>query len=288
MSLLPGEDLAVTPPKLSPNLFKGNKRKSCADCKGFCLFSGGKDSMVVAHEMEKAGRLAGCIFIDTTCKSFVEEECAKQGWPLHVVSSEMGYRDFIIRYGFPSVSFHHQIMQTLKYHALRIFRREYYEKNKEAPLLFSGIRKFESARRFLNASYDLDYFDGCYWEQPIRLFSTEVRNKKLAEYKATINPVYKVLHYSGECICGSFSSREEIDMIDTFYPRMAAYIRDLEEDVKKYGSKIARRHSSWGNNEGFTDALKQNKMENFVDQMVCANCYDDQVMLAQSGGACST
>ncbi len=249
--------------------------KTCAICpnKGFCLFSGGKDSTVVAHKMEKEKRLEGCIFIDTTigipdCKEFVKEECARQGWPLTIIKSEISYEEFVLRYGFPSVSWHAQAMQALKYHAMRIFRRQYVKENDHPPLLFSGIRKFESARRFKGAVLDKQFLEGCWWEQPIRLYTTELRNKALEENDVHINPIYKILHYSGECLCGSFADNTEKFMIKTFFPDMAKKIEDLENKAHAQGLRYWR----WGNTESYVEAKSQTNLESTL----CSNCFQDR------------
>ena len=71
-------------------------------------------------------------------------------------------------------------------------------------------------------------------------------------------PVYKTMHMSGDCMCGSFSESGEAELLATFHPVLARRIKQLEEKYK----------GRWGNQSSITGALNQSKISSFV----CADC----------------
>jgi len=67
------------------------------------------------------------------------------------------------------------------------------------------------------------------------------------------------MHLSGDCMCGSFSSRGESDWLLLFHPEMAKRFKEME---KKYGGH-------WGNQISMTDMEKQTKLD---EDLICSEC----------------
>ena len=64
-----------------------NNNKGLSYPKVYALVSGGKDSLTTAQVLHEAGKLAGCVALDTGLstpdwKPFVEKVCADRRWPL--------------------------------------------------------------------------------------------------------------------------------------------------------------------------------------------------------------
>ena len=62
--------------------------------KVYALVSGGKDSLSTAQVLHEAGKLQGCVALDTGLstpdwKPFVEKVCAERGWPSYYCGSSI-------------------------------------------------------------------------------------------------------------------------------------------------------------------------------------------------------
>jgi len=247
-----------------------------ADCpdpcpaKLWCLLSGGKDSLTAADTLDRAGDLAGAVFLDTTIGvpdllSHVRKVCADRGWPLEVYRAPVPYEEIVLRYGFPGPAQHGLVMSHLKGRGIRAFAKAH-----PGEALASGVRSGESRRRLGNAR-PWSRFEGVWCHAPILDWSTEAVWAYVERNKLPLSPAYKTLHMSGDCLCGSFARPEEVHMIKTFYPDVADRLRLLEERVVAAGNVGRIRGRRWGGmrkGPGFTAA--QTDLEAFL----CQACAD--------------
>lgn len=218
------------------------------------LFSGGKDSLATCHYLWKEQYLNEVLYCDTGIKArenfeFVLSTCNKYNWKLNVISPKRGetYEDFIRKFGFPHSGIHSTIMGYLKWHPIRKWARE-----NPGVCFVSGRRKKESKRRMRLQKYV---------ERPeknILMCSPLFYWNYIKSNNIESSPVYRTLHISGDCLCGSFAEKGEADIIATFHPELAKQIQCLES---QYGKK-------WGNGSSITGALKQSKIADFV----CGEC----------------
>lgn len=239
--------------------------------KFYALFSGGKDSVTVAHMLDQAGLLEGCLFVDTTIAipetiDFVKEYCAEMGWDLEIITRSdkvKTYDEFVLKYGFPNSAFHNVTMFELKWKPIR----EWVMKRKDAGVvLCSGVRSKESKRRMVNTQkYQRD--KSCKhmrWCAPIHYMSNSEVWEYANKHGLKRSPVYETLGMSGDCLCGAFSSRGEAELLELFYPEFAERIRDLER-------RCTNKRNTWGNGSSMQGVKYQTR----INDWACADCKNE-------------
>lgn len=253
-----------------------------------CGVSGGRDSQTTAHELERKGQLAAIFVIDTGISlpdvvPFVREYWEGRGVQVLVVRTPAVYEDIVLRYGFPGSPQHNTIMNMLKGRAVR-------ELKKKLPgaEIATGVRRDESERRWRQTEEHGEW-EGVKMHAPIANWSNSKVREYIKENQIPISPAYEHLHYSGECLCGSYADWKESYILETFYPKVGARIRQLEQQLdKKYEAWLvagspaeksedkegriimrppswsepwARRWGGWTGGSGFTGAGRQMKLD---------------------------
>ncbi len=200
--------------------------------KVFALFSGGHDSLCSTHLASRSPRFDGCVHIDTgtgieETRAFVRATCAKHGWPLREYRPPMSYEDIVLRWGFPGPAGHSLVYGRLKERCLRQLVREHKSARGDRVLLVSGIRRQESRRR-MGYVEPVQPDRARVWAAPLLNWSHDDKYAYLAANALDRNPVVERLCMSGECLCGAFARKGELDEIAFWYPEAAARIRALE------------------------------------------------------------
>lgn len=118
--------------------------------KYYALFSGGKDSITLAHYLDSKKQLKGLVFIDTgisipEVQEHVSKVCKEYHWPLIILRTPADYDALVVKYGFPGVDAHTMFMNYLKGRCVAMFRMQY-----RGEILASGVRSGESQRRMIN------------------------------------------------------------------------------------------------------------------------------------------
>lgn len=242
--------------------------------KFWVLFSGGKDSATAAHLLHSEGRLAGVVHIDTgiaipELRSFVMEVCDVQGWPLEIIKTTAVYEELVLKWGFPGYAQHGVFMSWLKGRAIRIFKKRH-----PGEALASGVRRFESNRRLRQAE-EWSRLEGVLCHAPIYRWRTFRVWDYVTTHGLPRSPCYETLGISGDCICGAFAARGEVEAIRKHYPEVAKRIEDLERKVALAGCVRNRKCWKWGwgnGNVGFAAGEKQATLENFL----CGGCQIDR------------
>ena len=237
----------------------------------YALFSGGKDSMTVAHKLSEMGKLKSVLFVKTNVglsitTDFVKDICQEYGWRFEIrePSPKFIYADYVLQYGFPGPGFHKQIMGRLKYSTMRKFA---FSQDKKTHCLISGVRKFESQRRMGNYEHPILQDGNLWFGSPIFYLSSEETYRYIHENNLKISPAYKLgLTTSGECMCGSFASKGEKMKIKEIDPKLADYIDWLEEGIQKFGTPMARKFSKWGNQAKMSELEEQQQMDMFLKE----------------------
>jgi 3'-phosphoadenosine 5'-phosphosulfate sulfotransferase (PAPS reductase)/FAD synthetase len=230
------------------------------------LFSGGKDSTVLAHlfrhQATHAAHANTGIGIEAT-RVFVRDTCRDWGLPLLEKHPAPGqtYRDIVLgRYraangrqpwpgGFPGPAAHFMMYRMLKERALRQVRAELVRNPRRERVVFlTGVRTQESARRLMTttAAGAVRREGSVVWVSPLIGWSALDLNAYRRVFPDTpLNEVSANLHMSGECLCGAFAHHGELDEIADWYPEMAQEIRDLEAEVQALGIGDDA-HCQWG------------------------------------------
>lgn len=207
----------------------------------FVGFSGGFDSLVTAHWA--MNNVSDCkvfhantgIGIEKT-RDFVRETCSKNNWPLVEIKAKedcgQDYDEMVVERGFPGPAHHYKMFQRLKERPARKLLKDNKTSRNGNVMLLTGIRKDESARRAGYKYSVLDFAGNLLWVNPFyyksrQWFAEYVKNNGLTE-----NPVSKILGMSGECLCGAYAHRGELELVKMVCRDTYDRITRLEETVK--------------------------------------------------------
>jgi 3'-phosphoadenosine 5'-phosphosulfate sulfotransferase (PAPS reductase)/FAD synthetase len=205
------------------------------------LFSGGNDSTVLAHLFRPMLDLA--IHANTgigigRTRQFVRWVCESWGLPLIERHPPTSYRELVLERGFPGPGQHFKMYQRLKERAFLAVRAELIEHtHRERVIYLAGRRRDESERRAGtedDPGIPLWEREGSLlWVSPMaywtKLDLNTYRLMAMADDSPVpLNAVTAVIHMSGECLCGSFAKRGELDEIGAWFRAAAAEIRALD------------------------------------------------------------
>ena len=213
------------------------------------LYSGGNDSTTLAHIFKKRADVAihanTGIGIEKT-REFVRQTCAQWGLPLIEEHPPPGstYRELVLDQGFPGPAHHWKMYQRLKERCLRQARRKLVTNpRKERVVFLAGRRREESSRR---SNVPISERDGSVvWVSPLVYWTKADLNTYRSMYAVPRNEVSDLLHMSGECLCGAFAHRGELEEIGYWFPDVKAEIEALECEVAATG-KFPEKKCKWG------------------------------------------
>lgn len=260
------------------NTHAGN-RTVVAKC---ILFSGGNDSTVLAHIFRNLATHAihanTGIGIEAT-RQFVRDTCAWWDLPLVEEHGE-SYRELVLERGFPGPAMHWKMYQRLKERALDKTRHTIgvANKRKVCAVFIAGRRREESERRDGIVLHERD--GSVIWASPLANWTKLDLNtyRLMAQAKhdpVPVNEVTQLIHMSGECLCGSFAHRGELDEIRMWFPDVAAEIEDLEAEVLATGRHPAYRCQwGWGAEKA---SVEQMLKAGFTDQEVAEHLTHSRV-----------
>jgi 3'-phosphoadenosine 5'-phosphosulfate sulfotransferase (PAPS reductase)/FAD synthetase len=226
--------------------------------KVFSLFSGGDDSLAALCIAREHPRFVAAVHCNTgigveATRDFVRETCRKLQCPLieykavenvnkYWRSDPQIYEQMVMEYGFPGPTKfgHGKMYSRLKERGLRRLFREHCRRG-EHVVLASGCRQDESIRRMgttCRIRQGENYKSGRTELRRIwvnHIFDwTKTDTLRLREHRGLPrNPVAKLICKSGECMCGGFGNKgelEELCMHDLTRP-LGKYLLDLEYRV---------------------------------------------------------
>lgn len=214
------------------------------------LFSGGNDSTVLGHllkdKVDYAIHANTTIGIEDT-RVFVRDTCKAWGLPLIEETAPTSYRELVLDQGFPGPGMHYKMYQRLKERPLRQARRSLVKNGRKQRVLFiAGRRRTESARR---AQIPLNERENSViWASPIANWTAIDMSTYRMMFDVPENPVSARIHMSGECLCGSFAKKNELEEIGYWYPETRAEIEELQEAVRAAG--FTGNKGCWGHGQG--------------------------------------
>ena len=224
----------------------------------FCLFSGGSDSLVLAHRCRD--HYDELVHIDTgTAVPGVQDhvrQCAQDlGKPLRILAHDFdAYRLLVLGgtdskgkrwepFGFPGPAQHGPAYIRLKERMLERLLREAKEGHprNSRVLALSGIRQAESARRAKR--HPITRRGSLVFVNPLIEWTNEDMADYRAEHDLRLSDVAALLHRSGECNCGAYADGEEREMLASLWPDwFDRRIGSLEREAEAMGLS----HCRWG------------------------------------------
>lgn len=240
----------------------------------YALFSGGHDSLVASHIASQSPRFQGVIHLNTgigiqETREFVGKICRQYGWPLHEYHARQRngmpiYDDMCLRLGMPGGPRAH----SSQYHVLKGegLARAVKDLRGDATaiVLVTGIRKSESVRRMRNAisvarREELELHR--IWTAPILDMTSLDVEHYMRDHNLPENMVVRLLHRSGECLCGALARPEELNEIAVWYPDIAARIWKLERACYE-----KRLPFAWGSKKAALPPIEQ------MELPLCQSC----------------
>lgn len=252
------------------------------------LFSGGNDSTTLAHLMRPRATHAlhanTGIGIEET-RQYVRDTCKQWGLPLLEIMSPRQndrYETLVLERGFPGAGHHYKMYQRLKERALRAARKQLVSNGRRERVIFlAGRRRDESSRR--SNIPEMEREGSVVWVSPLVSWTKmDMNTYRLMQGDVPVNRVSDLIHMSGECLCGSFSKRGELDEIGEWFPDVVAYIRQLEEQLVDRDD-IPEHRRMWGWNAD-EEATKKERRSG----RLCSSCdarFENQMDLFESIGA---
>ena len=207
------------------------------------LFSGGDDSLTACHVASKHPNFSGCLHINTgigipETGEFVRDTCKTRGWDLkeyRAVDQGQDYDEWVKTHGFPGPYMHRQMYNRLKERSLKKFIAEHKSHYNDRIMLISGCRSDESTRRMGTVNpiqRDPRNTPSHIWVAVIHDWSKKNCLDYLEENNVEQNPVVKNIGKSGECLCGAFAKKGELEHLVKHYPSIVDRIEDLERQVR--------------------------------------------------------
>jgi 3'-phosphoadenosine 5'-phosphosulfate sulfotransferase (PAPS reductase)/FAD synthetase len=218
------------------------------------MFSGGNDSTVLAHLLR--GRLTHLGHANTgigitATRQFVRATAAQFGLPLiekQAARGEDSYRALVLARGFPGPGQHYLMYQRLKERAFAAMRNDLVANGRHQRVVFAAGRRRDESSRRLNVP-ELERVRAVMWVSPLVLWTKLDMGLYRRLHDVPVNEVTSVLHMSGECLCGSFAKRGELEWLQQWYPEDAALalIRELEYLLENRADiPVQRRTWGWG------------------------------------------
>jgi len=205
-----------------------------------CCFSGGKDSLVATHYtlqrisgMEDLDRYV--VFVNTGAAlpgviDYVREVAEIYGWPLRILKPKKSFWEQALVKGMPTMRrrwccYHCKLKPIIDFvKPLRPQRAE-----------VIGLRRAESKARsklpqiiFKKQAWSWGY---C----PIIDWTDGQVAKYIRRHRLKVNPMYRILKHSGECLCGVYASLRELSIIRDRWPEWFHRFIELETRFRSGG-----------------------------------------------------
>lgn len=234
----------------------------------FAGFSGGNDSIVATHfactEFGAAAMHANTMIGVEKSREHARNTAAKYGWqfleykaeptgppkkhkdgrPFDESSLPTGkwsegntqYEEWCLNFGMPGPGQHARMYQRLKERSFERLRRDTKRghKRNDCVMMVTGIRHDESSIR---AGYqrDTQKQGATVWVNPFYWQTKADFELYRQEFGLPRNPVTDVIGISGECLCGTMGTRDELDLVEKIEPQTRQYIEGLEARCESLG-----------------------------------------------------
>lgn len=210
------------------------------------MFSGGDDSIAAMRVLELWGKPFRVAHINTgigveATRDHVRRVAAVRGWDFSEWRTDPAEYEAMVlgkvrgvAGGFPGPAMHSIYYRRLKERRVYDILRSIKTSRRQAVMLVTGARAAESARRMSTVG-EWRKEKSMVWVNPLAHWTTDERGEFIQEEGLPRNPVSKLLHMSGECLCGAMNSKGELAMFRALVPEAMGRIDEIAEKVHAAG-----------------------------------------------------
>lgn len=244
-------------------------------------FSGGNGSTAATHWM--MNNAPNCeVFHSNTgigleaTRVHVRETCASYGWKLHEIRAKedcgQDYDELCLRHGFPGPDGHQMMYSRLKERCVRLLtkRAKVGFPRKTKVLIASGICHDDSEVRMGYAGREINTVGSQLWINPLYWWKKEQREAYRLSSGMPVNEAAQALGMSGECGCGAFAQRGELERWKRVDPAFGKRIEALQE-------RVLARGFTW-NWEGRPPKGGHNATQEQLFAPMCSGCIKSAVV----------
>ena len=214
------------------------------------FFSGGKDSAVASHiaytYAKKIKEEFKLVHVNTKINITETEEFVKKfadwlGVELTILEPKGDYWEYVKKWGYPMLPNMRWCFHHLKQDPIIEFMYSEFKKGVLYPTYCLGIRRDESRFRFDN------YEKKWYFRKdhkitykvwlPILYWNDQLIFNYIKKYNIPINPVWKRIGLSGECLCMSGASLNLLNKVLDNYPEIAELFAKKDKEVLEFRKK---------------------------------------------------
>ena len=258
----------------------------------FALFSGGHDSLCATHLSMSAGLADAVVHINTgigvqATRDFVHKVCEQFDWPLIELFAKEDcgndYEAMVMKQGFPGPSLHSLMYRNLKERCLEHLERQHRKytskPRRRIPLAFiSGGRKEESTRR-MGTVKPIQFQRSRVWVAVCHDWTPQTQEDYMKKHDLPKNPVKLKMCMSGECLCGAFAHKGELNEWTYFYPddpgiKKLMRIREAVLQKFPWDWDDDGPPKQWVKEQNGQCTLFDHGPD--VDQMLCTRCQKDE------------
>lgn len=206
-------------------------------------FSGGEDSLAVAHYAMSTGLAHGVVYCDTGSGlaenlEYVREVCELHGWPLLVVPPRHGYELPLLRYEAPGPDLHSMWFNLCKGDGWRTLQQRIGGGLK----LITGVYRGESDSRMKAITEEVQREEHNFKGWFISPFFEAERGELpayLERHGLTPNPCYSKIGRSGDCYCLAYAGRDEITLeLAKHYSEHYHWLMNRERRMQEYRGRV--------------------------------------------------
>lgn len=249
------------------------------------LYSGGKDSSVVAHLASYHPSFKGVAHITTKTgpaswkhSQRVMALAEKNKWHCLTAEPATTMPMIVAKYGFPGPAAHTSVYIWLKERPIRQLAKDARKHDKRQLVIWlSGIRSAESAERAKNATERTVVTRSEWWINPIIDWTDDDVRLYVNEFGLEVAN----WHHSVDCFCGAYATKPERDLIAGADTDQFEYIQLLEQiahaarniqllevriGMRKEGDVIPEEYCTWGH------GLSSGKIAKMNGPTICNKC----------------
>ncbi|WP_431471935.1 hypothetical protein I5168_12050 [Nonlabens sp. SCSIO 43208] len=192
------------------------------------------------------------------------------------------YFEVVKQHGFPgkTKTAHNWMYRWLKDHTVSSIISNIRKGKHNRPIvIISGARKYESVRR-MGTSEDVTVIGNNIWVNICNEWTNSevhafAEDNKLSKYRS---PISKAIGMSGECFCGCFAGKGELNEIKIASPSTHQKLVDIQKWL------TAHTEFSWGYEESppkqwILEKHGQTNMFSISNMIMCSTCMNNQSVL---------